>query len=205
ECRHPRSEIAAAQDIGDHFRHAQQSSVFQSFSATDKKYFRAERRRHAFEERSTMLRRHDTDDDLRGIERSVEIVGRLNRFGQDEVRQEVFVDSFSCDAIRNVQFVSPEPDVVRNMVRDMVSPFTSQDDCQCGAPGACADDCYAAHRRVAPNVPDFVPDSVPNFVPDSFPNFLPNLVSVPAARRPMLWRCLQMTSAETSAIKISCR
>src|SRR5271157_6382372 len=144
-----------------------------------------------------MLRGHDADDDLRGVERDVQIAGRFNRFWQDEARQEVYVDPASCDALGNFQFVSPEP----NMVRDMVRPFASEDDGQCGAPGACADDGNAAHLRVAPNVSDFVSDSVPNYVPD----FFPNLDSVPVARRTMFWRCFQMTSAETKAIKISCR
>src|ERR1039458_1796354 len=140
-----------------------------------------------------MLRGHDADDDLRGVERGVQIAGRLNRFGQGEPRQEVLVDSAACDALGNFRFVGPEPDIVR----DMVGPFTSQDDCQSGAPGACADDGNAAHLRVAPNVPDFVPDSVSDFVP--------NFDSVPVARRPMFWRCFQITSAETRAIKTSCR
>src|ERR1035437_3555424 len=144
-----------------------------------------------------MLRGHHADDDLRGVDGGAQIAGRFNRFWQDEPRQEVFVDSISCDALANFQFVRPEPD----MVRDMVRPLTSEDDCQCGAPSACADDGNAAHLRVAPNVSDFVSDSGPNSIPDFFPNF----DSVPAARRPMFWRCFQMTSSETRAIKISCR
>src|SRR5260370_16052328 len=76
-------------------------------------------------------------------------------------------------------------------------PFTSEDDGQSRAPRACADDSNAAHLRVTPDDPD----SVRDFVPNSVPNF----DSVPAARRPIFWRCFQMTSAETRAIKSSCR
>src|ERR1019366_7599662 len=131
-----------------------------------------------------MLRGHNADDDLRGFESGVQVAGRCNRFWQTEARQEALVDSVSCDALGNFRFVRPEPDIVRDMVR----PFTSEDDCQSGAPGAGADDGNAAHLRLAPNVPGFVP----------------NFDSVPAARRPMFWRCFQMTSAETRAIKTSC-
>src|ERR1700730_8137824 len=136
-----------------------------------------------------MLRGHDADDDLRTVERGVQIVGRRNRFWQDEPGQEAFVDSVACDALGNFRFVGPEP--------DMMSPATSQDNCQRRAPSACADNSNAAHLRGAPNVPNCVPDSVSDLVP--------NFDSVPAARRPMFWRCLQMTSAETKAIKTSCR
>src|SRR5208337_1033591 len=140
-----------------------------------------------------MLRGHHADHDLRGVEREVQIAGRFDRFRQDEPRQEAFIDSAFCDALANFQFVGPEPDMVPDTVRDMVCPFASQDDCQAGAPGACSDDGNAAHLRVAPDVSDFVPDLVPNFD------------SVPLARRPMFWRCFQITSAETRAIKTSCR
>src|SRR5258708_10484312 len=72
--------------------------------------------------------------------------------------------------------------------------FASEDDGQSRAPGACTDNGNAAHLRVV------TPD-----VPDSVPNFVPNFDSVPAARRPIFWRCFHMTSAETTAIKTSCR
>src|SRR4030081_3014896 len=136
-----------------------------------------------------MLRGHDADDDLRTVKRAVQIAGRYNRFRQDEPGQEAFIDSVACDALGNFRFVSPEPDLVPNIV----SPAASQDNCQRCAPGAGADDGNAAHLRVAPNVPDL------------FSDLLPNFDSVPAARRPMFWRCLQMPSAETKAIKTSCR
>src|SRR5208282_766323 len=142
-----------------------------------------------------MLRGHDADHDFCAIERGVQVAGRRNRFGQEEPRQEAFVDSASCDAFGNFRFVRPEP--------DLVCPFTSQDDCQSSAPGARADDGNTAHGRVAPEVPGSFPESVAIFVP--VPNFVPNLDSVPAARRPMFWRCLQMTSAETAAINSNCR
>src|SRR5208282_2082777 len=132
-----------------------------------------------------MLRGHYADDDLRGVERRVQIAGRYNRFGQAEPRQEALVHSASRDALANFRFVGPE--------MDLVCPFASQDDRQPRAPGAGADDGNAAHLRVAPNSSDFVPE------------FVPNLDSVPAARRPMFWRCFQMTRAETAAIKSSCR
>src|SRR3989442_1744888 len=81
-----------------------------------------------------------------------------------------------------------------------------------GAPGACSDDGNAAHRRVAPRVPDFISDLLSNFLAgfdsdsdsDSPPGSVPNFDSVPEARRQMFWRCFQMTSAETKAIKTSC-
>src|ERR1700704_240250 len=148
-----------------------------------------------------MLRGHDADDDLRVVERGVQIAGRCNRFWQDEPGQEALVDPVACDAFGNFRFVSPELD----MMPDMMSLVTSQHDCQPGAPGACTDDGNAAHRRVAPNVPDFISDLLSNLLSDSLPDSVPNFDSVPAARRPMFWRCLQMTSAETKAIKTSCR
>src|SRR5260370_7735723 len=76
-------------------------------------------------------------------------------------------------------------------------PFTSEDDGQSRAPRACADDSNVAQLRFTPDDPDSVRDFVPNSVP--------NLDSVPAARRPIFWRCFQMTSAETRTIKSSCR
>src|ERR1700674_3205941 len=131
-----------------------------------------------------MLRGHHADDDLRGVERGVQIAGCCNRFWQDEPGQKAFVDPVSCNALGNFRFVRPEPDIMWNMM----SPVTSQHDCQPGAPGACPDDGDAAHLRVAPNVPDFSnfdsdfdSDSDSDSLPASFPNF----DSVPAARRPM--------------------
>src|SRR6202165_617273 len=120
-----------------------------------------------------MLSGHNADNDLRRVERGVQIAGRCNRFWEDEPGQKAFVDPVSCNALGNFRFVSPEPDIVW----DMMSPVTSQHDCQPGAPGACPDDGNAAHLRVAPRAPDFLSDSLP----DSAPNF----DSVPAARRPM--------------------
>src|ERR1700674_1939299 len=147
-----------------------------------------------------MLGGHDANDDLRGVERGIQIAGRCNRFWQDEPGQKALVDSVGGDVLGNFRFVSPEPDIVRGMM----SPVTSEHDCQPGAPGACPDDGDAAHLRVAPNVPDFSKfDFDSDF--DSLPGSFPNFDSVPAARRPMFWRCLQMTSAETKAIKPSWR
>src|SRR6266404_4439208 len=138
-----------------------------------------------------MLRGHYADDNLRTVERGVQIAGCCNRFWQDEPGQKALVDSVACDALGNFGFVGPEP--------DMMSPGTPQDNCQRRSPGACSDDGNAAHLRVAPRVPDFS-----NFDSDSLPGSVPNFDSVPAARRPMFWRCLQMTRAETKAIKTSC-
>ena len=59
-----------------------------------------------------MLRGHDADDDLRGVERGVQVAGRCNRFGQDEARQKAFVDSAFRDALHNFRFVGPEADLV---------------------------------------------------------------------------------------------
>src|SRR3982074_1246959 len=101
-----------------------------------------------------MLRGHDADDDLRTVKRAVQIAGRCNRFRQDEPGQEAFIDSVSCDALGNFRFVGPEPDLVPNIV----SPATSYDYCQHRAPRACAYDGNAAHLRVAPNVPDLLPN-----------------------------------------------
>src|SRR6266853_657702 len=151
-----------------------------------------------------MLRGHYADDNLRTVERGVQIAGRCNRFWQDEPGQKALVDPVACDALGNFGFVGPEP--------DMMSPGTPQDNCQRRAPGAGADDGNAAHRRVAPRVPDFISDLLSNFLPgfdsdsdaDSLPEPVPNFDSVPAARRPMFRRCLQMTRAETRAIKTSC-
>src|SRR5664279_78558 len=136
-----------------------------------------------------MLRGHDADHDLRAVQRGVQIAGRCNRFRQDDPRQEVLIDSVSGDALGNFQFVCPE--------MHLVSSFPSEDDCKCGAPGACTDDGNAAHLRDAPNVSDFAPNSVPGVAP--------SFDSVPVARRPIFCRCFQMTSAETTVIKISCR
>src|ERR1700726_496935 len=110
-----------------------------------------------------MLRGHYADDDLRGVERGVQIAGRCNRCRQEEPGQKAFVDSVACDALGNFWFVSPEPDMMRSA--------TSQDDCQRRAPGARADDGNAAHLRVAPKVPDFVFDSVSDLLPNLLPNF----------------------------------
>src|SRR5208337_5186107 len=107
-----------------------------------------------------MLRGHNADDDLRGLERDVQIAGRCNRFWHDEARQKALVDPSSCNALGNFRFVGPEPDMVPDIGPGIVSPFTSQDDCQSSAPGACADDGNAAHGRVAPNVPDLLPNSL---------------------------------------------
>ena len=128
-----------------------------------------------------MLRGHNADDDLRGVERGVQIAGCCNRFGQDEPGQKAFVDSVSCDALGNFRFVSPEPDMMPNIVPAMVRLVTSQHDCQTGALGACPDDGNAAHLRDAPNFSDFVSD----FVTNSVSNLLPSFDSVPEARRPM--------------------
>src|SRR5271157_2025920 len=144
-----------------------------------------------------MLRGHDTDDDLRGVKRDVQVAGRRNRFRQDESRQEALVDSASCDALRNLRFVRPQADPMRS--------FASQDDCQAGAPGPCSDDGNAAHLRVAFKVPDSPSGTVTDSAFDFVSNLLPNFNSVPAAIRPMFLRCFQMTSAETRATKISCR
>src|SRR6267143_5133245 len=110
-----------------------------------------------------MLRGHYADDNLRTVERGVQIAGCCNRFWQDEPGQKALVDSVSCDAFGNFRFVSPEPDIMW----DMMSPATSQDNCQRRAPCARADDGNAAHLRVAPNVPDLVSDFPFNFDSDS--------------------------------------
>src|SRR5437660_7113785 len=111
-----------------------------------------------------MLRGHYADDNLRTVERGVQIAGRCNRFCQDEPGQEALVDSVACDALGNFGFVSPEPDMMPDSVPAMVRLVASQHDCQPGSPGACSDDGNAAHRRVAPNVSDFS-----NFDSDSLP------------------------------------
>src|ERR1700678_4566454 len=72
-------------------------------------------------------------------------------------------------------------------------PFTCENDSEARPPGAGSDDGDAAHGRCAPPVPD------------SVGSLVLNLDSVPAARRPMFWRCLQITSTETKAINPSCR
>src|SRR5208282_624331 len=145
-----------------------------------------------------MLRGHHANDDLRVVERAVEVAGRGNRFWQNEAREKVFVDSASGDAFGNFRLVRPEanlvsdfvPNFVPDLVPETVSPFASEDDGQRGAPRAGSDDGYAAHGRDAPSVADLV---------------APNLFSVPAERRLMLWRCFQITSTETAAIKSNCR
>src|ERR1700730_19172307 len=128
-----------------------------------------------------MLRGHDADNDLRGVERLVQIVGRGNRFWQEEPGEKALVDSVSCDALGNVRFVGPQA--------DMMNPATPEDNCQCRAPGAGADDGNAAHLRVAPRVPDFfsvfLSNSDSDSDSDSLPDSVPNFDSVPAARRPM--------------------
>src|SRR5580698_578181 len=144
-----------------------------------------------------MLRRHDADDNLRAVERGVQIVGRRDRFWQDESRQEAFVDSTPSDALTNFRFISPQSDFVPQLARR----FAPQNNRQPRSPRASSDNGDAAHLPVAPNVPDFTSDSVPDFVPD----FVPNFDSVPEARRIMFSQCFQITSAETRAIKISCR
>ncbi len=67
-----------SQNIANHFRHAQQSAVFESFGTADEKCFWAESRRHPVKQSSTMLRRHHADDDLRCMQRGIEIVGRFD-------------------------------------------------------------------------------------------------------------------------------
>src|ERR1700686_5187294 len=125
-----------------------------------------------------MLRGHHADDDLRGVERGVQIAGCCNRFWQDEPGQKAFVDPVSCNALGNFRFVSPEPDIMPNIMPNIVSPSTPEDNCQPGAPGAIPDDGNAAHRRDAPRVPDFSSfyfdsdfDSDSASLPASFPNF----------------------------------
>src|SRR6266446_10691223 len=102
-----------------------------------------------------MLRGHYADDNLRTVERGVQIAGCCNRFWQDEPGQKALVDPVACDTLGNFGFVGPEPDIVPDTVLAMVRLVASQHDCQPGAPGACPDDGNAAHRRVAPRVPDF--------------------------------------------------
>src|SRR5260370_36128106 len=111
---------------------------------------------------------HQGGEDVRGAEGGVQIAGRCNRFWEDEPGQKAFVDPVSCNALGNFRFVSPEPDIMWSMM----SPVTSQHDCQPGAPGACPDDRDAAHLRVAPDVPDFSnfdSDSDSDSLPASFP------------------------------------
>src|SRR5208337_775802 len=132
-----------------------------------------------------MLRGHDAYNNLRGFERSRQIAGRGNRFGQDEPGQEALVDVRGCDALDDFGLVGPEP--------DLMNPFASEHHGQSRAPRSGSDDGNAAHLPGAPDSSD--PASA----------FAPNLASVPSARRPMFRRCLQMTSAATAAIKINCR
>src|SRR5580698_10314909 len=82
-----------------------------------------------------MLRRHDADDDLRAVERGVQIVGRRDRFWQDESRQKAFVDSTPSDALTNFRLISPQPDFVPQIARR----FAPQNNRQPRSPRASSD------------------------------------------------------------------
>ena len=139
-----------------------------------------------------MLRRHDTDNDLGLVERRFQIAGRANGFGQGDAGEKAIVDSASGDALDNFRFVGPE--------RDLMRFSSTEDDGEARAPSAGADDCDAAHWRVAPMLADLV---TPDLVTGD--DFVPSLDSVPAPRRAIFCRCFQITSSDTAAIKSSCR
>src|ERR1700720_2636979 len=136
-----------------------------------------------------MLRGHYADDDFRALQRRSQIARRGNRFWQNKTGKEMLVDSTLRDAIDNFCLIRPESNFVRSS--------TSKNDCECRTPGACSDYSNAAYWRATPNLSESVSDSVPRFIP--------NFNSLPAAIRLMFWRCFQITSAETMAIKIICR
>src|SRR5450755_3027329 len=100
----------------------------------------------------------------------------------------MFVNSAAADTLADLGLVGPET--------NLVGRFPSEDDGQRGSPGPGSDDGNAAracgHWRDAPRVSDCVRV------------FEPILDSVPDMSRPMFWRCFQITSKETRAIKINC-